>query len=217
LKGVGLEQIIRDLSDNDPEIKRMAAKALLKESSSIEILKTILEDADRPTATAIYDVLFDADNDYSSIFRHAANDPDPLVRRQGIRYLFRKGRFKVEDGISWLEDPDPYVRRRVVTYLFWINDSSALMPVIKVACEDPEPAVRKDAIRLIGVWGEKTDVQYILKALEDPSPEVRLQTIQTLKRLTGEDFGDPIGSSADELEWIVAKWQGWWEIMKEGI
>ena len=42
-----------------------------------------------------------------------------------------------------------------------------------------------------------------------------MHAIHALKRLTGEDFGDPIGASDDEFEWIVAKWQGWWEIMKE--
>jgi|GEM_PF-341041 len=216
LKGIGLNQILQDLRDTDPEIKRLAARALLSESPSPDtVITDILEDADRPTAMAIYDVLFDADSDFTPIFNNATLDSDPRVRRQAIRYLFRRGRFGAEDGIRWLKDSDPYVRRRVISYLFWVHDRSAIEEVLGLATRDPDSLVRKDALRLVSIWGQKTDVPQVIKALEDPCVDVRIQAIQTLRRLTGEDFGEPLGVSDDQFEWIVAKWQGWWEIMKE--
>ncbi len=218
LKRVGLEQILEDLTDNDPEIKKLAAKALLRESSCTgELLATVLRDADKPTSTILYEALFDDDRDFPGVFRCAASDPDPAVRRMAIRYLFRRGAFALDDGIAWLEDSDPYVRRRVISYLFWINDRSALAPVVRMSLDDPEQAVRKDALRLVGIWGGKGEIPSAVKALEDGSPEVRMQAIRTLRRLTGEDFGEPGSASEDEFEWIVAKWQGWWELMKERI
>ncbi|HPD21255.1 MAG: HEAT repeat domain-containing protein [Desulfomonilia bacterium] len=218
MKRVDLEQILRDLKDNNPEIKKMAAKAILKDPScSGQFIASILKDADKPTAAAIYDVLFDDEKDYPEIFLEAAADPDPRVRRQAIRYLFRRGSFTVEDGIGWLNDNDPYVRRRVISYLFWINDRSVLESVIRLAVNDPDPMVRKDALRLVGIWGSRKDIQHVIHTLDDRSPLVRVQAIRTMKRLTGEDFGEPLGVSDDEFEWIVAKWQGWWELMRERI
>jgi HEAT repeat protein len=218
LKRVGLDQILRDLKDSDPEIKRMAAKAILQESPSPDkLVADILEDADKPTAMALYDVLFYDDNDYPAIFMNAGADPDARVRRLAIRYLFRRGLFTVEDGIKWLEDNDPYVRRRVISYLFWLDGRSAVGPVMGIAQGDGDETVRKDALRLIAKWGDKKDAPQLIKILDDPSVEIRMQVIHVLKRLTGEDFGEPIGASDDEFEWIVAKWQGWWEIMRERI
>lgn len=218
MKRVGLDQILRDLKDSNPEIKKMAAKAILRESPSPDqLIADILEDADKPTAMAVYDVLFDDNNDFPAIFMDAVADPDPRIRRQAIRYLFRRGLFTVEDGIKWLDDSDPYVRRRVISYLFWLDGRSAIEPVTRLAMEDSDAMVRKDALRLISVWGCKQDAPHLIKVLEDSSLEVRMQAVHALKRLTGEDFGEPIGASDDEFEWIVAKWQGWWEIMKERI
>jgi HEAT repeat protein len=218
LKRVGLDQILEDLTDNDPEIKKLAARALLKDSScSDELISSILQDADKATSTILYETLFDDDKDFPAVFHTAASDQDPSVRRMAIRYLFRRGSFALDDGIAWLRDRDPYVRRRVISYLFWINDRSALESVVRLSLEDPEQAVRKDALRLVGIWGGKGEIPHAIKALEDSSLEVRMQAVRTLKRLTGEDFGEPGGASEDEFEWIIAKWQGWWELMKERI
>jgi hypothetical protein len=75
--------------------------------------------------------------------------------------------------------------------------------------------VRKDALRLVGIWGSRKDVQHVILTLDDDAVEVRVQAVRTMKRLTGEDFGEPLGVTGDEFEWIVAKWQGWWELMRE--
>ena len=216
MKGVGLDQILQDLHDADPEIKKMAAKAILKEiSDPAKVFSSVLRDADKPTAGAIYDILFEAEADFSSIFRDATKDEDPRVRARAIRYLFRKGIFNPEDGIRWLEDGDPYIRRRVISYLFWLNDKSTLKMVARLCAEDSDESVRKDCLRFIAIWGSLDNVEQVIKALEDTSHEVRMQAVQTLKRLTGEDFGEPMGASPEEFEWIIAKWQGWWEIMRE--
>ncbi len=216
MKGVGLNQMLRDLHDADPEIKKMAAKAILKETPDpAEVFSTVLKDADRPTSNAVYDILFDAEADFTVLFRSATEHDDPGIRARAIRYLFRRGSFHPHDGVRWLADGDPYVRRRVISYLFWMNDGDSLQEVARLCTEDPDESVRKDCLRLISIWGSEGDVGKVIKVLEDTSPEVRLQAVQTLKKLTGEDFGDPLNASPEEFEWIVARWQGWWEIMRE--
>lgn len=216
MKGVGLDQMLRDLYDADPEIKKMAARAILKESPDpAEIFSSALKDADKPTSDAIYDTLFDADSDFTGIFKAATGHDDPDIRARAIRYLFRKGSFDPKDGTRWLADSDPYVRRRVISYLFWMNDPPSLKKVAILCTEDPDESVRKDCLRLVSIWGSDGDVEQVVRALEDKSHEVRIQAVQTLKKLTGEDFGDPLSASSEEFEWIVAKWQGWWEIMRE--
>jgi len=213
---LSIDQILEDLKDSDPEIKRLAAKALVQHAPRPdELALSVIEQADRSTAMVVYDVLFDAPGDYSMVFRQGARDPDPDVRCKAIRYLFRNKAFKITDGVQWLKDEDPYVRRRVISYLSWINDRASLPPILALATQDQDPKVRKDALRLIAVWGRHEHVGAIMPALEDSDVEVRVQAIQTLKRITGEDFGEPSGATADELEWIVARWQGWWEITKE--
>ncbi|MCD6569604.1 MAG: HEAT repeat domain-containing protein [Deltaproteobacteria bacterium] len=217
MKQIDIEQAIADLKDNSPEIKRMAAKAILKGSSTPEdIFTPVLKEADRATVKIIYDVLFDAGRDFSSIFMDATKDTDPRIRRQAIRYLFRKGKFKIDDGIKWLDDSDPYVRRRVLSYLAWTNEPSALERVARISITDSNPVIRKEAIKLLGIWGSKENAGPIIKALEDNNTKVRIQAVKTLEKMTGETFGDPVGASEDELEWITAKWQGWWEIVREG-
>jgi HEAT repeat protein len=214
--GVGLNQILRDLHDEDPEIKKLAAKAILKESSDpVKVFSSVLKDADPQTSTAIYDILFDAEDDFTAVFRAATEDNDPVVRARAIRYLFRRGAFRPEEGARWLSDSDPYVRRRVISYLFWMNDTSSLETVAGLCTDDPDESVRKDCLRLMAIWGSPENVEQVIKALEDPSHEVSVQAVHTLKKLTGEDFGEPMGASPEEFEWIVAKWQGWWEIMRE--
>lgn len=216
LKGVGLNHMLQDLYDADPEIKKLAAKAILKETPDpVKVFSSVLKDADKPTSGAIYDILFDADADCSPIFMEATRDEDPRVRARAIRYLFRRGVFKPEEGIRWLSDSDAYVRRRVISYLFWLNDTGSLGKIARLCTDDPDESVRKDCLRLMSIWGSQGDVEQIIKALEDPSYEVRVQAVHTLKKLTGEDFGEPMGATAEEFEWIVAKWQGWWEIMRE--
>lgn len=208
--------MLRDLHDADPEIKKMAARAILRESPDpVRVFSSALKDADRPTSNAIYDILFDADADFSGIFKGATEDDDPAVRARAIRYLFRRGAFQPQDGTRWLADRDPYVRRRVISYLFWMNDAPALEKVARLCTEDPDESVRKDCLRLVSIWGTDGNVEQVIRALEDTSPEVRIQAVQTLRKLTGEDFGDPLSTTSEEFEWIVAKWQGWWEIMRE--
>jgi len=211
-----LKKAIRDIEDKDPEVKRLAAKAILRYSPDPEeAFKSILENGDRSTAFIVYEILYDASQDFSSIFLKATEDPDPRIRRLAIRYLFRRSRFTLEDGLRWLKDNDPFVRRRVLRYMAWVADRSALEHMARVAIHDDDILVRMEALRLLAVHGSKQDAGHVIKALEDGNLDVRVQAIKTLKEMTGEDFGEPLGASREELDWITARWKGWWEIVEE--
>jgi len=216
LKGIALDQMLKDLLDPDPTIKKMAARAILRESDDPgQVLAGALDGADTQTLEAVLDVLFNSDGDFTEIFSGMTRHEDASIRAKAIRYLFRKGAFTPADAVAWLEDADPYVRRRAISYLFWMNDAPSLASVSRMCTTDPDESVRKDCLRLLSIWGGEKDLEHVIKALEDESFEVRLQAVQTLRRLTGEDFGDPAGAAPDEFEWIVAKWQGWWELTRK--
>jgi HEAT repeat protein len=211
-----INEILQDLRDSSQEIKRIAAKALAQQGASAQnAVIDALESADGDTARVIYDTLFDAPGDFSQVFQRGTSVKDPHIRCQSIRYLFRNGSFNPSDGISWLTDKDPYVRRRVISYLSWMNDRSSLGSIMNLAIKDADPKVRIDALKLTSVWGRKDDAGNIIDALKDKNGDVRIQAIFTLKKITGEDFGDPLGATEDELTWIIARWQGWWKIARE--
>lgn len=213
---LNMNDILQDLKDSNPEIKRMAAKALAQQGdTSQHLIIEALESADKDTATIMYDTLFDTPGDFTKVFYKGTEERDPHIRCQSIRYLFRNGSFKPSEGITWLNDRDPYVRRRVISYLSWMNDRSSLSTIMHIAVKDNDPKVRKDALKLASVWGRKNDAGNIIDALKDKDAEVKIQAICTLKKITGEDFGNPSGATDDELSWIVAKWQGWWKIIKD--
>jgi HEAT repeat protein len=213
---LNMNDILQDLKDSNPEIKRLAARALAQQGdSSQNLILDALESADRDTAAIMYETLFDAPGDFTKVFNKGTKEKDPYIRSQSIRYLFRNGSFNPTEGVNWLNDRDPYVRRRVISYLSWMNDRSSLGSIMHVAVKDEDPKVRKEALKLASVWGRKNDAGNIIDALKDKDAEVKVQAIFTLKKITGEDFGNPSGASDDELSWIVAKWQGWWKIIKD--
>ncbi len=213
---LNMNDILQDLKDSNPEIKRMAAKALTQQgNASQNLIIEALESADKDTATIMYDTLFDTPGNFTKVFYKGTEERDPHIRCQSIRYLFRNGAFKPSEGIQWLNDHDPYVRRRVISYLSWMNDRSSLGTIMHLAVRDSDPKVRKDALKLVSVWGRKNDAGNLIDALKDKDIEVKIQAICTLKKITGEDFGNPTGATEDELSWIVAKWQSWWKIVKD--
>lgn len=213
---LNMNDILQDLKDSNPEIKRMAAKALAQNGdASQNLIIEALESADKDTATIMYDTLFDTPGNFTKVFYKGTEERDPHIRCQSIRYLFRNGSFKPSEGIDWLNDHDPYVRRRVISYLSWMNDRSSLGTIMHIAVRDADPKVRKDALKLASVWGRKNDAGNLIDALKDKDAEVKIQAICTLKKITGEDFGNPSGATEDELSWIVAKWQSWWKIVKD--
>jgi len=216
LKKIGLDQMVRDLHDADPDVKKMAARAILRDApDAAKVFAEVIAESDGETLAVVLDVLFDADDDFTSVFSQVTRHPDASLRAKAIRYLFRRGAFKPSDAVAWLEDPDPYVRRRAVSYLFWMNDAASLRAVSRLCTDDPDVSVRKDCLRLLSVWGSDSDIDQAIRALEDPCPDVRVQAVQTLRRITGQDFGDPAGADGEEFEWIAAKWQGWWELTKK--
>ncbi len=211
-----LKKAIRDIKDNNTEVKKLAAKAILRYSANPEsIFESILEDGDRVTAFLVYETLYDAHQDFSSIFLKATKDIDPRVRRMAIRYLFRRSRFTIEDAIRWLKDSDPYVRRRVLRYMAWVADRSVKEHIARIAADDDDLLVRMEALRLLAVHGSKEDAGHVIKLLEEENPDLKVQAIKTLEEMTGEDFGEPLGASKEELDWITARWKGWWEIKEE--
>ncbi len=209
-----IDRALTDLRDKDLEIKKMAVRAILKEIKDPEdIMSPVLKDADNSTKEIVYDALFEDSRDFSTLFHEAAKDPDPKIRGIAIRYLLRKGEVDIKTAIKWLDDKDPYVRRRVLSYLGWTKDQDTLKKVACLAVADSDPALRKEALGILGIWESKEAVGDVIKILDDEEIEFKRRAMKILEKITGKNFGDPYSVPDEELEWISVKWKSWWELM----
>lgn len=76
-------------------------------------------------------------------------------------------------------------------------------PLIK-SLAHRRPLVRRHAARTLGALGDRKAVEPLIAALEDSDARVRELAVESLKQLTGQDFGRD-----------RAKWEAWWEANKE--
>lgn len=92
----------------------------------------------------------------------------------------------------------------------------------------PQTALRAEAARYLGSHGDEASVPHLIDALRDQTCHVgakypsagmattRFWANDSLKRLTGEDFGfvweDPIG----ERDQAVSRWRDWYEGTHKG-
>ncbi len=211
-----IERVLADLKDRDIQVKRLAIKAILKDSEKPDdIMATALESADSLTKEIVYDEVFNDTRDFSSLFFEATKDADPRIRATAIRYLFQKNSLKMEDALTWLEDGDPYVRRRTLSYLAWTTEVP-IKKISRLALADNDLSLRKEALRVLGVKRSREAVGDVIKVLNDAEGDLKVQAIKTLEKITGVGFGEAMGASDEELEWISAKWISWWDLTGGG-
>ncbi|HEX7123698.1 MAG TPA: peptidylprolyl isomerase [Gemmatimonadaceae bacterium] len=79
-----------------------------------------------------------------------------------------------------IRDPDPQVRRFALTALPNVPDSTTRRAVLESARNDPAAMVRLEWMRVYR--GARPDCAWLLDALGDPSPHVRLEAIDLLGR-----------------------------------
>jgi HEAT repeat protein len=115
----------------------------------------------------------------------------------------------VDPVIALLADKDSYIRRTAATGLGIMRDQRAV-PALRAVLHDEDALTRTQVIEAIGSMyevgeGDLAVVGDILAMLADKEEKVRKQATYSLKKLTGEDFGED-----------RAGWQQWYTEKKAG-
>ncbi len=102
---------------------------------------------------------------------------------------------------SLLDDERPYVRSSAAFVLEAVGGETsveALIPLLK------DPRAKANAAGALGKIGDRRAIEPLAELLNDENSNIRWRTLDALKDITGEDFGD-----SPDL------WLMWWQQNKE--
>lgn len=134
---------------------------------------------------------------YLDLFITNASDPDPAVRTAAVRGLANNGNpSHVPLLVECLRDPDRLVRLEAARGLQRLHNPMAVDTLLLAIrpgelSEDAEPEaqVRAEAADALGQYAENRVVRALIAALTDESFLVTNNARQSLRTLTGQDFG----------------------------
>lgn len=142
--------------------------------------------------TILGNLPFAGDPIYIQLFVDNAADKDAGVRVAAIRALANHGGPEhVPLFVKALRDPDTMVRVEGARALQRIHNPVAVEPLIQAIDEskEPETDARAEAADALGQYPENRVVAALIKALADPSLAVNYSALNSLRTLTGQDFG----------------------------
>lgn len=140
---------------------------------------------------------------YLELFEDHASDPDPAVRAAALRALAGNAPPEMAPVlIKALADEDVFVRREAAQGLQRLHHRDAVGPLIERldAEEEQDAQVRAEAALTLGQFAEPRVLQALIAALDDAQLAVDRNAAQSLRTLTGQDFG------ISRAEW--ARWAG---------
>jgi HEAT repeat protein len=121
------------------------------------------------------------------------NEQEPLVRRQILRTL---AAYPTALSFSILKaglsDSDMDVRRVACYSLARQGGPQAVQELTRVATADTDVDVRIAAIRALGDTRDQTALVPLAEALVDPDPAIQFRAHQSLRSLSGRDFGGDV-------------------------
>jgi len=152
--------------------------------------------------TQLANAAFANEEPYIRLFEFNANDADPGVRAASIRALGLHGSpSHVPLMVSALKDTDPGVRIEAARSLQRLHDPAAVDALLATldADKETEAAVRVEAARALGQYAQNRVVERLIATLRDEKLAVNFATQESLRTLTGQDFGVDPGA-----------WQSWY-------
>ncbi len=111
-------------------------------------------------------------------------DKVPAVRDDAGAAIKALGEISIPPLLDLLQHKDWKIRIRAVEALALIKPKTAVEPLLKLGLEDPDTAVRQDAIRAVGEIGDPSALQGLFTALEQP-------TLKTYAITALGNIGDP--------------------------
>jgi hypothetical protein len=137
---------------------------------------------------------------YIQLFADNIKDADPGVRAVSVRALGNHGRPEHAPLlIEALKDTDALVRREAARALQRLHDPQAVAPLLVAVREpdlddpevpsEPDPEVRVEAAAALGQYAEPKVFEALVQSLADSRLAVNRAAQNSLRVLTGQDFG----------------------------
>jgi hypothetical protein len=150
-------------------------------------------------------------------------DPSAVRRAEALRWWRRSGdvidEALIEKALAPPTGLDPDVRAEAARFLFSIDSEGSLRAqrlLISTAGLPPDPIgeqarIACEAIRRLSAARLEEAVPDLIRALSDPSLEVRTCAADSLGVLTGRDFGFSAGDQDPANLEAIARWRAWWK------
>ena len=111
----------------------------------------------------------------------------------------------VTQVIELLQDDSINVRNAAIQALGDLNDDRAVKPLVEIAKNDPEQEVRQSAFRVLRELASGSQLLFdiAIAALDDTSPDVRVQATRILGDFKDERAIDPLLRCLSNQSWSV--------------
>ncbi|MEZ6234248.1 MAG: HEAT repeat domain-containing protein [Phycisphaerales bacterium] len=130
---------------------------------------------------------------YLELYEQHAQDPEPNVRVAAIRALGNHaGPEQAGILVAALDDPEERVRLEAARSLQRIHAPDAAIDPLRLMLRienEPSAEVRAAAATALGQYPRGTVVQALIASLEDRTLAVNHASLESLRILTGQDFG----------------------------
>ena len=184
-----VDGLVRLLRRDDPSVRHLAAMALgeIADPAALNALLAALAGPDEEG------VRWQAAEGLARLGAPAvaglaalAEDSDPDIRWKAIVALGDIGDPRAAPTLrDRLADPDRFVRGRAVSALARLG--SPCLPLVMQALLDSDSRVRQGAAEVLGLVGDPTAVDNLLRALQDPVEPVRRAAAVALLRINPSD------------------------------
>jgi hypothetical protein len=216
-----LERVKADVfvKDFQSPMKDTRTKALerLKEiprPQAVGILAKLLPGEEDPLRiNEILDTLSSLDHEAKlkkRIFTDFLRHPNPILRQAALRAL---ARYKDEESFSilssCLEDEDAEVRRQTLNCLSWFFGDRCVPAALELL-HDVSGHVRTTAAFICGAFKVPQSIPALITLLSDTEREVQKNTLASLKKITGHNFGFKITGRKRQKDAAIKKWHRWW-------
>jgi len=200
----GVAPLIYNLKNKTETIRAAACKSLgmIKDPQAIDPLIGMLSDENSwAREEAIY-ALMEFDIKTPPAIADLLRDQKDTVRLAAIKFLNKKLDPSTAKAIgeALAKDKSDNVRAIAAKTLGELKDKAAVDILMEVVTEDTYSAARQEAAVALGKIGDQKAISSLIKALKDDYKDIQLSAAQSLKNITGQDFGRD-----------YEKWVAWFE------
>lgn len=209
------EIYIKDFRTGTPVIRKAALERIeqLPKRVSFEILKRLTRtEKDVVLQMEIVDALSRINNEGQldkRFFIEYFKSDKTVLRLAAIRAFSKYGddeSFEILTKAT--EDAEPEVRRRALNAMV-VTYEDRTIPLVLHALGDSDTSVRRMAAFSCGILKIKQSTSTLISMLNAPEVEVQIAANESLKKISGEDFGfNPKGAETSKKE-AVAAWRFW--------
>ena len=134
-------------------------------------------------------------------------DKVPAVREEAGRTIQAIGEASIPPLLNGLQDPNWRVRLRAIEALSLLKPQVAVAPLMNIVANDPDTAVRQDAVRALGQIGDAHALPLLLDSLTTPSLQIKaiealgnLRAVEALPHLIALVKSLPADAYEDRME-----------------